>query len=51
MIAMARQLEAELDLTNLAVVEAEATDTGLQRSSFDVAPARLLLVNVPNRSG
>jgi SAM-dependent methyltransferase len=48
MIAMARQVEAELNLTNLTLVEAEATDTGLERASFDFAHARLLLVNVPD---
>jgi SAM-dependent methyltransferase len=48
MIAMARDVAAELNLTNLALVEAEATDTGLERASFDLAHARLLLVNVPD---
>jgi SAM-dependent methyltransferase len=47
MIAMARSVAAELHLTNLALVEAEATDTGLEQASFDFAHARLLLVNVP----
>src|ERR1700756_254559 len=47
MIAMARNVAAELNLTNLALVEAEATDTRLERASFDFAHARLLLVNVP----
>jgi SAM-dependent methyltransferase len=47
MIAMARDVAAELNLTNLALVEAEATDTRLERASFDFAHARLLLVNVP----
>jgi SAM-dependent methyltransferase len=48
MIAMARKVAAELHLTNLTVIEAEATDTGLERASFDFAHARLLLVNVPH---
>ncbi len=48
MIAMARQVAAELNLTNLTLVEAEATDTGLEPASFDFAHARLLLVNVPD---
>ena len=48
MIAMARQVAAELNLSNLTLVEAEATDTGLEPGSFDFAHARLLLVNVPN---
>jgi SAM-dependent methyltransferase len=48
MITMARQVAAELNLTNLTLVEAEATGTGLEPASFDFAHARLLLVNVPN---
>jgi SAM-dependent methyltransferase len=48
MIAMARQVAAELDLTNLTLIEAEATDTVLEPASFDFAHARLLLVNVPD---
>jgi SAM-dependent methyltransferase len=48
MIAMAREVAAELNLTNLTLIQAEATDTGLEPASFDIAHARLLLVNVPN---
>jgi SAM-dependent methyltransferase len=48
MIAMARDVAAELNLTNLTLVEAEATGTGLAHASFDFAHARLLLVNVPD---
>jgi SAM-dependent methyltransferase len=48
MIAMARDVAAELNLTNLTLVEAEATGTGLERAAFDFAHARLLLVNVPD---
>ena len=48
MIAMSRDIAAELNLTNLTLVEAEATCTGLERASFDFAHARLLLVNVPD---
>ena len=48
MIAMARDVAAELELTNLTLVEAEATGTGLERASFDFAHARHLLVNVPD---
>lgn len=48
MIAMARDVAAELNLTNLTLVEAEATGTGLERAAFDLAHARLLLVNVPD---
>jgi SAM-dependent methyltransferase len=47
MIAMAREVAAELDLTNLTLVEAEAIGTGLERASFDLAHARVLLINVP----
>jgi len=47
MIAMARHVAAELNLTNLTLVEADATNTGLEPASFDLAHARLLLVNVP----
>jgi SAM-dependent methyltransferase len=47
MIAMALDVAAELDLENLAMVRAEATDTGLERGSFDFAHARHVLVNVP----
>lgn len=47
MIAMARDVAAELNLANLALVEAEAAGTGLEPASFDFAHARLLLVNVP----
>lgn len=48
MIAMARDVAAELNLTNLTLVQAEATGTGLEKASFDFAHARLLLVNVPD---
>jgi SAM-dependent methyltransferase len=47
MIAMARDVAAELNLANLALVQAEAIDTGLGRASFDFAHARHVLVNVP----
>ena len=48
MLAMAREVAAELNLTNLTLVEAEAADTGLEPETFDFAHARLLLVNVPD---
>ena len=48
MVAIARDIAAELNLTNLTLVEAPATDTGLEPASFDFAHARLLLVNVPD---
>jgi SAM-dependent methyltransferase len=48
MITMAREVAAELNLTNLTLVQAEAADTGLEPASFDIAHARLLLVNLAN---
>jgi SAM-dependent methyltransferase len=48
MIAMAREVAAELNLVNLTLLQADATDTGLEPASFDIAHARLLLVNVPD---
>jgi SAM-dependent methyltransferase len=48
MIAMARDVAVELNLANLTLVQAEATGTGLERAAFDLAHARLLLVNVPD---
>ena len=47
MIAMARDVAAEFGITNLTLVQAEATDTKLERGSFDLAHARHVLVNVP----
>jgi SAM-dependent methyltransferase len=47
MIAMARDVAAEFRITNLTLVQAEATDTKLERGSFDLAHARHVLVNVP----
>jgi ubiquinone/menaquinone biosynthesis C-methylase UbiE len=40
MIAMARDVAAELNLANLTLVEAEATGTGLERASGRVCPVR-----------
>jgi SAM-dependent methyltransferase len=48
MLAMARTSLAERALTGIELVEAGATATGLPRASFDLAHARLLLVNVPD---
>ena len=47
-VAMARELVAEQRLTNVEVIHADARRTGLPPASFDVAPARTVLVNVPD---
>ncbi|MGI9148561.1 MAG: methyltransferase domain-containing protein, partial [Chloroflexota bacterium] len=47
-VAMARDLVAERGLANVRVVEADASATGLPRSSFDLVHARLVLVTVPD---
>jgi Methylase involved in ubiquinone/menaquinone biosynthesis len=46
-VAMARRLIDERGLRNVEVLELDARSTGLPRSSFDVATARLVLVNIP----
>jgi SAM-dependent methyltransferase len=48
MIAMARQSLAERPQVRARLVEGDATATRLRRASFDLAHARLLLVNVPD---
>jgi hypothetical protein len=48
MIATAREVVAELGLRNVSLVLADAAGTGLERSSFDVAHARLLLIHSPH---
>ena len=45
--ALARKFVAEHELANVEVLETDAKQTGLPRNSFDVAHARLVLVNVP----
>lgn len=47
MITTAREIADELGLHNVTLVAAGATDTGLERSSFNLAHARLLLVHTP----
>lgn len=46
-VALARQFVRERQLVNVEVLRADAKGTGLPRESFDLAHARLLLVNVP----
>jgi ubiquinone/menaquinone biosynthesis C-methylase UbiE len=46
-VALARQLVLERGLGNVEVLEGDARSTGLPRASFDLATARLVLVNVP----
>jgi SAM-dependent methyltransferase len=46
-VALARRLVAEFGLANVEVLNGNARATGLPRSAFDVATARLVLVNVP----
>ena len=45
--ALARKFVAERRVENVEVLDGDAKTTGLPRASFDVAHARLLLVNVP----
>jgi len=46
-VERARQIVSERALTNVEVRLADARDTGLPAGSFDLATARLVLVNVP----
>jgi ubiquinone/menaquinone biosynthesis C-methylase UbiE len=46
-VALARTLASERGLANVEVIEGDARSTGLARASFDLATARLVLVNVP----
>jgi SAM-dependent methyltransferase len=47
MLAMAREVVAARGLAGVTLATGEATATGLPRGTFDLAHARLLLVNVP----
>jgi SAM-dependent methyltransferase len=47
-VVLARALVAERRLHNVEVFEGDARSTGLPRASFDLATARLVLVNVPD---
>ena len=46
-VAMARAFVAERRLANVEILQGDAKATGLARGSFDLAHARLVLVNVP----
>ena len=46
-VASARKFAAEAGLANVQVVQGDGRDTGLPAASFDLATARLVLVNVP----
>ena len=46
-VQRAQQFIADSHLTNVEVIHADARDTGLSRQAFDLATARLVLVNVP----
>ncbi|GHE59760.1 hypothetical protein GCM10018785_31190 [Streptomyces longispororuber] len=48
MIEMARRTVAERRLANVSLATADAADTGLPRSSFDLVHTRLVLMNVPH---
>ena len=47
-VAMARRFVADRGLTNVEVLQADATATELPAASFDLVHARLVLVNVPD---
>lgn len=46
-VERARQFLADSRVTNVSVLDRDARDTGLESQSFDLATARLVLVNVP----
>ncbi|MEU6392415.1 methyltransferase domain-containing protein [Streptomyces sp. NPDC046939] len=48
MIEMARRTIAEHGLSNVSLTVADAADTGLPHSSFDLVHTRLVLMNVPH---
>jgi len=48
MLELARSSVAELGLENVQLVQGAAASSGLPRGSFDLAHARLVLINVPN---
>lgn len=49
-VTLARSEIARRGLTNVEIVEADALASGLERDSFDLVHARLVLVNVPERA-
>jgi SAM-dependent methyltransferase len=50
-VGLARAFVAEHRLANVEVRQGDARETGLPRASFDLAHARLVLVNVPHPEG
>jgi len=44
-VAFAREFAAERDLRNVEVLEGDARSAGLEKESFDLVTARLVLVN------
>jgi len=46
-VEMARAEVSERDLRNVQVVNADALNTGLEKSSYDLVHERLVLINVP----
>jgi ubiquinone/menaquinone biosynthesis C-methylase UbiE len=46
-VQLARQFVTEHNLRNVEVLQGDAKTSGLQRASFDLVHARLVLVNVP----
>jgi ubiquinone/menaquinone biosynthesis C-methylase UbiE len=51
MLDLGHELMAERGLDSVRLIQGEAHKTGLPASSFDLAHARLLLVNVPEPAG
>jgi SAM-dependent methyltransferase len=47
-VELARRFVAENNLANVQVLHADARQTGLPRGGFDLATARLVLVNMPH---
>jgi SAM-dependent methyltransferase len=48
-VTMARSEAARRSLPNVEIVQADALNTGLQKSSFDLVHERLVMINVPAR--
>ena len=51
MLEFGHELMAQRGLDSVRLIQGEAHDTGMPTSSFDLAHARLLLVNVPDPMG
>ena len=48
-VAMARSEIARRGLRNVEIVQADALNTGLPKTAFDLVHERLVMINVPNR--